>query len=286
MFRDEGRGPSAIQGFRSAINSVWVYNKRSLNTSYEITSLLKSFSAERPRTVNTFPKWDVALILRTLNQAPYEPLHSASPLHLTRKTVFLLLLASARRVSDIHAIDPRRTVVKPEAIILQPILGYLPKAAATAEGLPRYSPIVVRRLRNFATDAEDLKLCPVRAILEYERYACKLKKDRDHFFVSLSTPYKPVQKATISGWIVQLIKDTYTTAKQADLLISSVNTHEIRAIASSLALQATHSLDHVMATAKWAQHSTFTSYYLREVSGIQGQLHTIGPCIVANHLLV
>ncbi len=112
-----------------------------------------------------------------------------------------------------------------------------------------------------------------------------MKKDRDHFFVSLTPPYKPVQKATISGWTVQLIKDAYTTAKESDLTISSVNTHEVRAIAASLAFQATHFLDHVMATAKWANHSTFTSYYLREVSGVQGQIHTIGPCIVANHLL-
>ena len=34
---------------------------------------------------------------------PYEPLHKASRFHLTLKTVFLLAMATARRVSEIHA---------------------------------------------------------------------------------------------------------------------------------------------------------------------------------------
>ncbi len=285
MFEEENRGPSALQGFRSAINSVWAYQGRSLNNSYEITCLLKSFSVERPRTINKFPKWDLALILRTLNQAPYEPLSTASPLHLTRKAVFLLLLASAHRVSDINALDPQRTVVRPDAMILQLIPGFLPKAATAAEGAPRYSPIVIRRLKNYATDPENLTLCPVRALLAYERYASNLKEDCDHYFLSLTAPYQPVKKATISGWAVQLIKDSYTNATESDLRLSSVNAHEVRAIATSLAFQATHSLDHVMATAKWANHSTFTSYYLRDVSGIQGRIHTIGPCVVVSHMM-
>ena len=48
-----------------------------------IKALLKSFRAERPRSVHTFPKWDLALVLRTLIADPFEPLVSISPMHLT-----------------------------------------------------------------------------------------------------------------------------------------------------------------------------------------------------------
>ncbi len=104
--------------------------------------------------------------------------------------------------------------------------------------------------------------------------------------MSLTSPFLPVKKATISGWAVQLIKDCYTNAKEYDLRLSKVNAHEVRAIATSLAYQATHSLSHVMETAKWANHTTFSSYYLRDVSGLQGLVHTIGPCMVANHKIL
>ena len=281
----EGIGPSALQVYRSAINSVWAFQGRSLNDAFEITALLKSFSAEKPRKINTFPRWDLSLILRALVEPPYEPLTAASPLHLTQKAVFLLLLASARRVGDIHALDPRRMVIKDRALILQPHALYIPKVASTAEGEKWYSPIVVRRLSNLATDEEDLKLCPVRALLAYDKYAKKLSKDRSFFFLSLQAPHHPVKKQTISSWAVRLIKDVYASATDTDLRITGVKAHEIRAISTSLALQATHALSSVIATATWKSHSTFTSFYLKDMSGQQENLHTIGPCVVAGHTL-
>ena len=202
-FDDVGNGPSACKGYRSAINSVWAFQGRSLNDSFQITALLKGFEADRPRPRHELPKWDLSLVLRALTLPPYEPLAEASPLHLTLKAVFLLLLASARRVGDIHAIDPRRTVVSPTAMILQPKAGYIPKSASTAEGQDRYSPIVVRRLSNLASEPEDMKLCPVRTLLAYDNYAKRLKKRRKCFFLPLKATHKRVKKQTISSWAVK-----------------------------------------------------------------------------------
>ncbi len=50
------------------------------------------------------PKWDLALVLRHLTQPPYEPMHLATPKALTYKTVFLLGLASAKRIGELHAL--------------------------------------------------------------------------------------------------------------------------------------------------------------------------------------
>ncbi len=64
----------------------------------------------------------------------------------SRKTVFLLLLALARCVSDIHAIDPNRITKQGNNLILQPVPGFLPKMASAAEGQVMFQPIVVRSL--------------------------------------------------------------------------------------------------------------------------------------------
>jgi hypothetical protein len=183
LFVDERLSSSTVKGYRSAINSVWRNDGRSLSDSYQIEQLLKSFEVERPRSVVAFPRWDLALVLRVLRHRPYEPLETAQPVFLARKTVFLLLLASARRRSDVHAIDPSRITYTSSGVILEPFPGYLPKVAATAEGGARYLPIVIRKLSELTHDPDELLLCPVRALKLYDAYARIRLPNRKRFFV-------------------------------------------------------------------------------------------------------
>ena len=50
------------------------------------------------------PKWDLAFVLSHMCKAPFEPLDKASLFYLSVKTVFLVTLATARRVSEVHAL--------------------------------------------------------------------------------------------------------------------------------------------------------------------------------------
>ena len=61
-----------------------------------ISELMKAFELQRPVQRSLLPKWDVACVLISLCKEPYESLHKASLLNLTRK-------ATASRVSEIHA---------------------------------------------------------------------------------------------------------------------------------------------------------------------------------------
>ena len=49
------------------------------------------------------PKWNLSDVLNVLTKAPFEPMKDTDLKHLTLKTAFLLLLASAERCSEIHA---------------------------------------------------------------------------------------------------------------------------------------------------------------------------------------
>jgi len=287
LFNDLRLSYQAIAGYRTSINSVWRARGRHDADAYPITQLVKNFKAERPRAIRTTPKWDLALVLHLLSHPPYEPLEEISFARLTYKTVFLLLLASARRRGDIHAIDPERVTFRTDgkAVILETVPNYVPKVRANAEGHERYMPIVIRALSSYATEPADLALCPVRTLRAYHRRAAARVKDRKRFFISTRADRRYVHKNTISAWVVKLIRAAYARATEDQCRLYRTSTHEVRAIAASLAYQATHSLDAVLSAATWANSTTFTSYYLRDVSGLRGNLHVIGPCIVAGTAL-
>ena len=96
--QDKGLSVSVVKGYCSALNSVLALKGRDLASSHEITTLLRSFS----RSVNPVelrpPEWDVALVLQSLTGAPYEPLRTCEERFLAQKTLFLLALASAKRI--------------------------------------------------------------------------------------------------------------------------------------------------------------------------------------------
>ncbi len=54
----------------------------------------------RPPSISS---WDLSLVLRALQQGPFEPLQTVEPKFLSMKTLLLLALASIKRVGDLHA---------------------------------------------------------------------------------------------------------------------------------------------------------------------------------------
>ena len=96
--QDKGLSVSAV---------VLALKGRDLAASREITTLLRSFS----RSVNPVelrpPAWDVSLVLQSLTGAPYEPLRTCEERFLAQKTLFLLALASAKRIGELHALSYR-----------------------------------------------------------------------------------------------------------------------------------------------------------------------------------
>ena len=105
--QDKGLSVSAVKGYCSALNSVLALKGRDLAASREITTSLRSFA----RSVNPVelrpPAWDVSLVLQSLTGAPYEPLRTCEERFLAQKTLFLLALASAKRIGELHALSYR-----------------------------------------------------------------------------------------------------------------------------------------------------------------------------------
>ena len=104
---DKGLSVSVVKGCSSALNSIVALKGRDLASSREIMMLLRSFSRSVDPVELRPPAWDVALVLQSLTEAPYEPLRTCDERFLAQKTLFLLALASAKRIGELHALSYR-----------------------------------------------------------------------------------------------------------------------------------------------------------------------------------
>ena len=159
---------STIRGYRSTISNTLKYRTGyNFGSRPVLSELIKSFAKQRPEDRSLAPKWDLAFVLSHMCKAPFEPLDKASLFHLSAKTVFLVTLATARRVIEVHAFsidsDHLRFSNLDGSLILRTQVGYLAK-----NQLPSRAPdsITIPKLSNFCRKRDNFKrmLCPVRAV--------------------------------------------------------------------------------------------------------------------------
>ena len=157
--RDRGLSVSAVKGFRSMLTSVFKYRLPELSDHFLLQDLIQSFELERPVQSPCPPTWDLCRVLDYLWGPAFEPLASKDLRTITCKVLFLLLLPTAKRVSELQALS--RSVAFSGKYLS---LSYLPEFVAKTESernpLPRS--FLVRSLEDFVGDLpEDRLLCPV-----------------------------------------------------------------------------------------------------------------------------
>ena len=114
-------------------------------------------------------------------KAPFEPLDKASLFYLSVKTVFLVTLATARRVSEVHAFSIDSDHLRLSNLDGS-LLGFLAKIQ-----LPSRAPdsIKIHKLSNFCRENDNFNrmLCPVRAAKIYLNKTESLRKHRKRLFI-------------------------------------------------------------------------------------------------------
>ena len=155
---------SSVMGYRSMLSAVFISVLPEIATSPVLRDLRRSFQAEAPIREVRPPSWDLN-VFSFLRSSSFEPLTTISLRDLTRKTLFLLSLAPAKRVSEIQALSRRVSFFSSAAG-----LSYVPEFVAKTESALRPLPrsFEVPSLGDFAAGMpEDLLLCPVRALSAY-----------------------------------------------------------------------------------------------------------------------
>ena len=150
---------SSLRGYRSTLSAVFRFHLPSLSSDPVIRDLLRSFRLSSAERVMRPPAWDLSKVLTYLVSPAFEPLSQASFRALTMKTLFLLALATAKRVGELQALSSMVTFVAGDAC-----LSYIPQFVAKSESLIRSIPrsFLVKSLADFAAGLDtDLLLCPV-----------------------------------------------------------------------------------------------------------------------------
>ncbi len=280
LFEEQELAVSTIKGYRSAISRVLnLTGKRDTAEDPYLHALISNFGIERPVNRKKYPSWDLTIVLKSLMKAPYEPIASAALKHVAKKTAFLLLLASGARRGEIHALDASNCVYRNQekSMFLQPVAGFIAKNFNVMSGKCDFEGFIIKELE------EESSLCPVRAIKWYLRRTKAIRGSIKHLFITNNRTgsIRAIHKNTLSGWIKRIIAQAYEVEESNKGPLLKRATHEIRAQAASYSLYANVSLENIMRQCRWAHHTTFTKFYLREIAGQQGELLVLPPVMSA-----
>ena len=173
-----------------------------LSSHFVLHDLLRSFCLERPLSSSRVPPWDLLSVLRFLRGSPFEPLTSCSQQDRTRKVLFLVSLATARRVCELRAV-PSSVAFSGEDMYLSYLPEFRAKTESSANPLPRS--FCVCSLRDFDGDLpNELLLCPVRALWVYLLHAASISPCPRSLLVSPRSPSCPLSKNALSFFFVRL----------------------------------------------------------------------------------
>ncbi|XP_068250260.1 uncharacterized protein [Palaemon carinicauda] len=263
--RDEvGMSIPAIKGVCVALGQVFLLKGIDLGSSRHISMLIRSFEQACPPQASRVPQWDVARVLKMLSEPPFEPLKDIVDRDLTLKTVFLLALASAKRVGEIHGLSYEVSHSKGwRELSFRFVPSFVAKTQNPAVWDPKFEGFSMPAI-PWTGSPEDLKLCPVRAVRKYLERTANLRPGIKNLFVSTGTTKKQVSKNTISYWLRQVIVRAYS--KVGLPLTNNPRPHDIRGISTSLAFERNMAVAQILRAGTWSNQSTFTTYYLKDCS--------------------
>ena len=185
--------------------------------------------------------------------------------------VTLVALACGRRRSKIHAFTFKGCSHFKgwSKVILKTDPAFLAKNQLASEGASIFSEIEIPALTKCLgqQDTEDRSLCPVRALRHYLSRTSDLRHGRSLLFVSLlKSKQGDIAAQTISNWIKDLIHFTLKNCSTESASLHGVKAHDVRAQAASWSFRGGVPLLDIMRSCTWKNHSTFTSFYFRNVS--------------------
>jgi len=255
----QGRSPSTLKVYVAAI-SCWhsVVSGETVGRNKDVSLFLRGARRLHPPTRPVVPVWDLSIVLAALRSPPYEPLAGASLECVSKKTAFLLAMASAKRVSELHALSVHESCCRwnpaGSGVTLWPNAAFLPKVASPAS---HTGPLQLARLD---TDGPDELLCPVRALKTYVSLTASLRQ-ADNLFVCYAGPRKgqALSKQRLARWIVDVVEQAYI--QRGLQPPAGVRCHSTRGVSVSWAAMTGLTLEAICSAASWSSPNTFARFY-------------------------
>ena len=272
--------PPSIRAYRSMLSAVFKFKLPSLGCDPIIKDLLRSFSIEKPRLSSSFPSWDLNKVLSFLMSDTFVPLQTIDFKLLTMKVLFLVALATAKRVGELQALSAS-VARRGEDMVLSYLPSFIAKTETAINPLPRS--FILKSLADFAGDLEEGSLlCPVKSVFLYlDRCKSIVGRPRS-LFVSPKRPGRPISKNALSFFLRKTIFDAGAVGGDGG---PPPRAHSIRGIAASVAFLKNVSISRVLEAASWRSNSVFTSFYFKEVQVELDGVRSLGPIVAAGSVI-
>ncbi len=162
--------PSTLKVHAAAISAYHDHiDGKSIGKHDLVVRFLRGARRLNPPRPPSIPSWDLALVLRALQIAPFEPLQSADLSILSMKTLLLVALASIKMVGDLQEFSVDESCLEfgpgDGHVLLSPRPGYVPKVPTTPF---RDQVASLQALPLEEADPALALLCPVRALRLYK----------------------------------------------------------------------------------------------------------------------
>ena len=238
---EEGYQYNSINSYRSAISSVHEeVDGYSIGQHPLVTKLMKGIFHDRPPLPRYTSTWKVDMVLSYLKALG--PNKDLSLKHLSWKTTMLLALTRPSRSADLANLDITGRQYKPEGVAFTP--------CALAKQSRQGKPITEFFFPSFA---DDLHLCPVEALKEYEGRTRELRSEETRLLVSYIKPHNKITSSSIARWIKSLLE-----AAGVDTSIFSA--HSVRGASSSTAANMGITTNDIL---KAGSESVFHKFYYK-----------------------
>ena len=267
LWEDQGLSLSSVKAHCSMLSSVFRFKLPALGEDRVLQDLLRSFAIERPRRPQAPPSWDLDAVLRHLMSSAFEPLESVSLPALTKKTLFLVSLATAKRVSEIQALSMTVAVIGKDLMVSH-LPHFIAKTERANAPVPRSFRIL--SLREFAGDLE-----------EGLRRTSSVVVRASSLFVSPRSPSRPMSKNAVSYFLREVISEA--GAVRADVA-TPLRAPCVRGVATSVSFQRNWSISKVLEAATWRSNSVFALYF-RDISYVFQGLRSLGPFVAVGSIV-
>ena len=223
--------------------------------------------------------------LQSLTGAPYEPFRTCEERFLAQKMLFLLALASAKRIGELHALLYRVSHSRGWAeVSFSFVPGFVAKTQDPSSLAPRFEGFTVLALPNARNDCNGRLLCPVWVVRCYlDRTAAHCPRC-ERLFVTAGRSKKERSKTTVSFWLRKTILRAYELSGM-EYPVPAPRARETRGIASSLLFKKNFTVDQVLKAGTMCRHTTFTCHYLRDLAHRTLDTFHLGPLVAAQALV-
>ena len=247
--------------------------------------LIRSFSKSvRPEELCP-PAWDVTLILQSLTRALYEPLRTLDERFLAQKTLFLLALASAKRIGELHALSHRISHSRDWGeVSFTFVEGFVAKTQHPSSSAPRFEGFTVPALPNASINHNRRLLCPVRAVTCYLDRTAAHRPRYERLFVTAGRSTKEISKNTISFWLRKTLSRVYQLSGRS-VPDPPQRARETHGIVLSRLFKKNFAVVQVLKVGTWRRHTTFTRHYLRDLAHRSLETFDLGPVVAAQTLV-